>query len=217
VTRTFLKQCILREKKLRHRERFVEEKGYENIRLIEENYTEVPYKPTACGTAYRLVIVRKTLEIRNAKKANGATLFPEYRYFFYISNLPAEVSAREIVEHANRRCNQENLHAQLKEVSALRAPMKDLNSNWAYMVITSLAWTYKTWIGLAFQGAPKTSKPDIMAIRQRLISMEFRYFLNHVVRIPAQVVRKGKRLVVRFLQSTIWTELMLGHMDTAKT
>lgn len=202
-----------REKKVRFREQLVEEKGYENIRLVAEDFSEVPYKPNACEHTYRLVIVRKTLEIRNSKKANGATLFPEYRYFFYISNLPPEESSRAIVEHANKRCHQENLHAQLKWLNSLRAPLKDLNSNWAYMVITSLAWTYKTWIGLTFQDP---SNENVMAIRQRIISMEFKYFLNHLIRIPAQVVRVGKKLVVRFLQSTPWTGLILDHLSSVK-
>jgi hypothetical protein len=39
---------------------------------------------------------------------------------------------------ANDRCDQENLHAQLKGgVRALQAPVDNLVSNWAYMVITA--------------------------------------------------------------------------------
>jgi len=45
------------------------------------------------------------------------------------------------VQDANERCNQENVVAQLKSgVNAMRVPVNDLNSNWAYMVIASLAW-----------------------------------------------------------------------------
>jgi hypothetical protein len=45
---------------------------------------------------------------------------------------------------ANDRCDQENLIAQLKSgVHALSTPVDDLVSNWAYMVMASLAWTLK--------------------------------------------------------------------------
>ena len=46
----------------------------------------------------------------------------------------------QIVWMANNRCNQENLLAQLHGgVSALKAPVNTLESNWAYMVMTALA------------------------------------------------------------------------------
>ena len=69
-------------------------------------------------------------------------LFNEYRYFFYITN-DRKMTAEEVVFSANDRCNQENLIAQLKGgVRALTAPVDDLVSNWAYMVMTSLAWSH---------------------------------------------------------------------------
>ena len=38
---------------------------------------------------------------------------------------------------------------QLKNrVNAMRRPVDDLLSNWAYMVMTSLAWNLKAWFGL---------------------------------------------------------------------
>ena len=50
---------------------------------------------------------------------------------------------------ANDRCNQENLIAQLKNgVQALAMPVDNLVSNWAYMVMASLAWTLKAWFAL---------------------------------------------------------------------
>jgi hypothetical protein len=58
-------------------------------------------------------------------------LYPEIRYFFYITNR-RDLSAADVVASANDRCNQENLHAQLKGgVHALRAPVGSLVSNWA--------------------------------------------------------------------------------------
>jgi hypothetical protein len=50
---------------------------------------------------------------------------------------------------ANQRCDQENVIEQLKNgVGALRVPLYDLVSNWAYMVIAALAWNLKSWFAM---------------------------------------------------------------------
>ncbi len=70
------------------------------------------------------------------------------RCFFYITN-DWTSSATDIVFSANDRCNQENLIQQHKHgVPALTAPLDSLNSNWAYMVMASLAWSLKAWSAL---------------------------------------------------------------------
>ena len=59
------------------------------------------------------------------------------------------MTAEAIVFSANDRCNQENLTCQLKGgVGALTAPVNSLLSNWAYMVMASLAWSLKAWSAL---------------------------------------------------------------------
>lgn len=61
----------------------------------------------------------------------------------YITN-DEEATPAQIVFEANDRCDQENLLAQLAgAVRALRAPVDTLFSNWAYMVMTALAWSLK--------------------------------------------------------------------------
>jgi hypothetical protein len=73
---------------------------------------------------------------------------------------------------------------QLKNgVNAMRMPVDDLLSNWAYMVTSALAWNLKSWYGL------------LMPKRQRgleLVQMEFRRFLHAIVLLPAQIVRTGR-------------------------
>ena len=82
-------------------------------------------------------------------------LFEEYRYLFYITN-DRTMTAEEVVFLANDRCDQENLIAQLKSgVRALMAPVDDLVSNWAYMVMGSLAWSLKAWSALLIPVAPR--------------------------------------------------------------
>ena len=105
-----------------------------------------------------------------------------------------------MVYFANDRCNQENLVKQLKNgVRALRAPVKTLTSNWAYMVIGALAWNLKVWLAL-LQPNPRW--------RHQLLTMEFRKFLDEVMLLPCQIVRAGRRLIYRLLQWNAWVDML---------
>lgn len=93
------------------------------------------HRPTACSREYRVVVLVKELEVHQGQQL----LFDDSRCFFYITN-DFEKPADEIVFEANKRCNQENLFAHLKtDMRALSAPVDTLLSNWAYMVMASLA------------------------------------------------------------------------------
>jgi hypothetical protein len=60
-----------------------------------------------------------------------------------------DLTAAEIVALANERCDQENVIGDLRSgIGALRVPLYDLVSNWAYMVIAALAWNIKSWFAL---------------------------------------------------------------------
>jgi hypothetical protein len=48
------------------------------------------------------------------------------------------------------------------------------------MVMTSLAWTLKSWAGLLLPVAPRWREKH-QAERRQLISMEFRTFVNHFI------------------------------------
>ncbi len=99
-----------------------------------------------------------------------------------------------MVLFANDRCDQENVIAQLKTgVHALKMPAGDLESNWAYMVIGSLAWNLKAWYGLLM--------PD-KAQGKKVVRMEFRSFIVQFMLLPCQVVRAGRRLIYRILRYT---------------
>ena len=58
------------------------ERGFKNIRLVEETVAEFEYRPTACRKSYRLIVVRKDLSVEKGEQV----LFEDYRYFFYITN-----------------------------------------------------------------------------------------------------------------------------------
>ena len=192
-----------RAKGVRHREEVVRDREYLNLELEHEDVAQFEYSPTACLASYRLVAVRKTIRVTRGQEL----LIPETRYFFYISNLQ-DVDAREIVREANDRCNQENLNSHLKSgVRALRAPLKTLDSNWAYMVMTSLAWTFKAWFAMSMP--TKGNFESSQSLRQRIQTMEFRTFVNNLMAIPALVIETGRRIVVRLLTETPWTRHLL--------
>ncbi len=172
----------------RVKEQIVRQREFENIRLVCEDVAEFSYKPTACEKFYRLVVVRKNLSVEKGEQV----LFPDLRYFFYISN-DDEPSAGEIVFGANDRCHQENLIEQLKNgAKALEVPVDNLVSNWAYMVMGSLAWTLKAWFGLSL---PETGRwaDQHKAEKQSVLKMEFKGFLNAFMRLPVQIVRQARR------------------------
>jgi hypothetical protein len=178
------------------KEQIVAEKGYKNLTLQKEQVAELSYQPARCKRPYRLIALRKRLTVDRGQ----VLLWEETRYFFYITNIE-EISPAEIVFFCNERCNQENLIEQLKNgLNAMRMPVGDLVSNWAYMIMASLAWTLKAWFALLVRHREK---------REALLKMEFRRFLNAIVRVPTQIVRTGRRIVFRILGYNHWTSTFL--------
>ena len=46
-----------------------------------------------------------------------------------------------------------------------------------------------------------------------LLTMEFRTFVNSLIRVPAQIVRTGRRLVIRLLDWNEWQRVFLKLMS----
>ena len=133
------------------KDQIVREHGYKTLTRIQEEVAEVAYRPTACRQTYRLIIVRQTIKVEEGQ----LRLHDEIRYRFYLTN-DREPTPRALVFKANGRCDQENLIAQLKGgVHALRAAVDNLVSNWAYMVMTALAWNLKAWFALSVPEHPR--------------------------------------------------------------
>jgi hypothetical protein len=189
-----------RRKPPRVKEQIVRERGFVNKRLVSEDVAEMPYRPTACKNTYRLIVVRKNLSVEEG----GLWLFDDYVYFYYLTN-DRTSSATTIVLEANQRCNQENLNAQLKGgVHALQAPVDNLESNWAYMVMTALAWNLKAWFALWPTEGPGRHFVQQQQEKATLLGMEFKTFLNAFVRLPCQIVRTGRQLIYRLLSWNPW-------------
>ncbi len=126
-------------------------------------------------------------------------MFPEVRYFFYLTNDSLR-EPDEIVLDANDRCDQENLLAQLQHgCSALRAASDNLTSNWAYMVMTALAWNLKAWFALLIPVSPGRWREEHQKKKQLVSGQEFRTFVQAFVRMPCQLLRTGRRFLYRLL------------------
>jgi hypothetical protein len=180
-----------RRKPERVKESIVRFKGYTNKVLEGESVAELRYQPRKCSRSYRLVVVRKNISVQKGEEV----LFDEVRYFFHIGNRE-DYTPEEIVSLANGRCNQENVIEQLKNgVNAMRMPVDNLLSNWAYMVMTSLAWNLKAWFGLLLPDRERGSE---------LIQMEFQRFLHAIILLPAQIVRTGRRILYRIMSYNGW-------------
>jgi Transposase DDE domain group 1 len=177
------------------KDRIVREREFDVLRLQSEEVAEFDYRPTLCKNTYRMVVIRKHI----SKEKGEQVLFPEVRYFFYITN-DRDLSAAEVVFEANDRCNQENLLAQLHGgVRALQAPVNTLESNGAWMVMTALAWTLKAWWALMLPESPGRWQTQHREEKRRVLRMEFKSFVNAFVTIPCQVIRTGRKLVLRVL------------------
>jgi len=186
------------------KQQVVKERGYRNLRLDSEDVAEFAYQPTACHQPYRVVVVRKNLSVERGDHV----LFDDVRYFFYITN-DAHSSADELVFLANDRCNQENLIAQLKNgVHALRMPVNTLVSNWAYMVMASLAWTLKAWFALLLPEDGRW-REQYAAEKRAVLTMEFRTFQQALIAMPCQIIRVGRRIVYRLLAWNRWQRVFL--------
>jgi hypothetical protein len=172
----------------------IRRRQYLHLELQSEEVAEFDYRPTACKKSYRMVVVRKNI----SQEKGEQRLLDEIRYFFYITN-DRESSAAEIVFGCNDRCDQENLLAQLAGgVRALAAPVDNLVSNWAYMVMVSLAWTLKAWAALLLPVKRRWHEKH-QAQRRTLLRMEFKTFVNAVVKVPCQIVRQARRMIFRVL------------------
>jgi hypothetical protein len=202
-----------RARRPNHKEAFVEEKRYRNLRLAGEAYAEFDYQPGNCSRSYRVVVLRKDIDVKQGQQL----LINEIRYFFYITNAkPSELPARQVIRAANKRCDQENTIGQMKACHALVAPLDSLESNWAYMLFASLAWTLKIWCGLmVLERGREEQRNEQRTLRNRLLRMEYGTFLNAFIQIPAQLIRTARRLKYRLLTyrpSVDWLLVLHEHV-----
>jgi hypothetical protein len=195
------------------KEQVIAERCFKSLKLRCEHVAQIDYQPSKCDRPYRLIICRKTIDVEMGQEK----LWDEYRHFFYITN-DRVTPAEELVLQANGRCDQENLIEQLKNgVSAMKLPVDNLLSNWAYMVMASLAWSLKAWWGLMLPVAPGAGAEARRRERHEIVRMEFKRFVSGLIRLPCQIIRSGRRLVYRLLSYNPWQAALLRGVAAWRT
>ncbi len=191
------------------KQKVVEEAGYLDIRLKRECVAEFWHGPARASNDYRMVVVRKDLEVVSEQ---GKFVTNKVQYLFYITNIE-EMAPAEVVYQANKRCAQEKLIGELKSgVCSMKAPVDSLNSNWAFMVMSSLAWSMKAWFGLLLDEGGRWSTKH-KADKREIVGMGFRGFVEDVIRVTVQVVQAGRRITMRLLEWNSMQRIFLRFID----
>jgi hypothetical protein len=187
------------------KQQVVQRREYQTLTLDEEHVTEMEYQPAKADKTYRLIVLRKRIKVARGQ----LRLEDEIRYRFFVTNVdPERLGSAAVVRENHGRCNQENVIEQMKNgVGATRMPVAEFHANWAYLVIATLAWNVKAWTGLVLPGSLGA---------RAIVRMEFRRFLNEIVRLPAQILRSGRRLVFRLLGINPWVPLLLEGLQYLK-
>jgi hypothetical protein len=190
------------------KQQVVEAREYKDIRLVNEYVAEFSYRAALCRKNYRVVVLWKDLEVHQGQKK----LFDDSVCFFYIANTWG-MSTEDVVFGANDRCNQENLLQQLKSgVRSLSAPLDNLLSNWAYMVMGSLAWSLKAWAALLLPEEGRWQEKH-REEKRKLLRMDFTTFRRALVNIPAQIIHGGRKILCRLLAWNPWQHVFFRLLD----
>jgi hypothetical protein len=88
----------------------VKKRKFKKIITTAEDIAECEYRPVKCKKTYRLIILRKTLDVVRGEM----NLFDDVRYFFYITN-DRKRSANQMVHFYRGRSDHENDIDQLKK------------------------------------------------------------------------------------------------------
>ena len=89
-------------------------------------------------------------------------------------------------------------------VNAFKAPLREFNANWSYMVMASLAWNLKAWFGMLMSDTEAGTM---------VIKMEARTFYNNFLAIPAQIIRSARKTIYRFQGWGIHLKRLLKAWD----
>ena len=102
---------------------------------------------------------------------------------------------------SSRRQRSENRKRRAAELEPAVEPGDE--TNWAYMVMVSLAWTLKAWFALLLPTRGRWREPHAM------LRMEFRSLLLNFMLVPVQIVQTGRGLIYRLLAGHPWPLILL--------
>jgi hypothetical protein len=192
-----------RTKAERIKREIVSQRGFERIETVYEEVASFSYQPTHCKKAYRMIVLRKHLEITQG----GQWVRDEIRFLFYSTN-DWMAPATELVLFYDERGGQEHLIGTLKSsVPLFHAPTNTLEANGVYMVIAALAWNLKVWYGLLL---------DEPELQQQIQRMAFKQFVERFLHIPCQILCSGHQLIYRIVQFTTDTLTALSTFEQLK-
>ena len=178
----------------------VKRRGFKNLQTECEHISEFVYKPGKCQKPYRMIVLRKKIKELKGERL----LFDDIRYFFYITN-DQKKSTKQLLEFYRKRADHENDIEQLKNgVRAMDNPSNSLNSNWAYMVISSLAWDLKAWYGMLM---------PYRALGLSIIRMEFKRFVQTFIKIPCLIIKSGRKVKYRIIGYNDRLKSILNHVS----
>ena len=156
-----------RQQPERVKQQIVRKRGFETIHVLEEMVAEFEYRPVACQ---KLSGDRRAQAARDGERADAVLRGVSLLLLHH--QRPRDPGSERSWFSANDRCDQENLIAQLKSgVTALTMPVDSLVSNWAYMVMASLAWSLKAWLALSLLETARGRQHE--AQKQSILQMEF--------------------------------------------
>ena len=193
-----------RKRPVNVKDQVVKRRKFKNIQTESEYMAEFSYQPGKCQKTYRMIVLKKKLNVIRG----NVPLFNNDRYFFYITN-DDQRSASEIIEFYRDRADHENDIEQLKNgARALHTPSDNLISNWAYMVIASLAWNLKAWYGLLIPYRP---------LGKAIVRMEFKRFVNTFINIPCLIIKPSRKICYRFIGYNKKMKSMLTFSEMLKS
>ncbi len=92
-------------------------------------------------------------------------------------------------------------------------PVDNLVSNWAYMVMASLAWNLKAWYALSLPTKGRWHKKH-KSQKRKVLRMEFKKFRNFFIMLPCQIVKASRRLVYRLLGWNEYLDIFFQAVET---
>lgn len=166
------------------RRRLARSRNKRDLQLTQQWIAEIPYQPARSERSYRLIARFQEIE-----EQQQGELFTLTRFRYVLSNLPASVSAQEVVDLTYQRCDQENLIEQLQHgVAGMRMPTGGLLSNAAFLSCARLAHNLKPWLAQ-------------LALPIETMRWEWKRFRRAFVYFVARVVHTARQVHVRIASS----------------
>ena len=192
---------VTRENQENHKRNRVIDREYSRKTTVKEEFIEFPYSPDKCKETYNMIALKKKIDVYKGDKVTGS----EDKYFFYITNDP-NLNPLEIIKNSNDRCNQENTIGDIKKgVNSFYLPMNTFESNWVWMVCTTLAWSVKAWFAFFLNIQEKKIVSDNKIVfwpekskkattSELILKMEFKKFLNNFIRLRSKMLISVKKV-----------------------